>query len=329
MKKTIIGLLLSFVGMNAFAQSTLKDEDLRKLFIITGTSAISTDKHYGGVVLFKSFFEIYGNACSFKKFYSKTTIFVDQEGGSVVRIAAANTPSPLQSKGMTQDEFYTKAAMSAQVMKDYCVDANLGPFVEASKYTTRSYSPTPSQVIPAASTFSTAMQSKGVKTVLKHFPAWNENCRAEHQLDALKLTLRPHSEVLTCSLPGSAQEAFEQKAKVFISVPSDAIMIANTVIPELSPYPSTMNPKIREILKNDLGYKKVLISDALWEIQASPSAVLRALKVVDWVMVGEADDAERAIPAIRQAIADGTFTEAEIKDKIALIDAFKEKTNAQ
>lgn len=329
MKKTIIGLLLSFVGVNALAQSTLSDDEFRKLFIITGTSVISTDKHYGGVVLFKSFFEIYGNACSFKKHYSKSTIFIDQEGGSVVRIIAANTPSPTQAKGMSQDEFYNKAAMSAQVMKDHCVDANLGPFVEASKYTSRSYSPTPSQVITTASTFSLAMQSKGVRTVVKHFPGWNENCRAEHQLDALKLTLRPHSEVLTCSLPGSAQGAFQEKAKVFTAVPSDSIMIANTVIPELSPFPSTMNPKIRDMLKNDLGYKNVLISDALWEIQASPNAVLRALKVVDWVMVGEADDAEKAIPAIRQAIADGTFTEAEIKDKIALIDAFKDKTNAQ
>lgn len=328
MKKTITAILLSFVGMNAFAQSTLTDQDLRKLFILTGASVISTDKHYGGVVLFKGFFEHFGKACDFKKFYSKTTIFTDQEGGSVVRIAAANTPSPTQAKGMTQDEFYDKAAKSAQVMKDYCVDSNLGPFVEASKYTTRSYSPKLEQVITSASLFSTAMQSKGVATVLKHFPAWNENCRAEHQLDALNITLRPNSEVLTCSLPGSAKEAFMQKAKVFTTVPSDAIMIANTVIPELSPYPGTMNPKIRDILKNELGYKKVLISDALWEIQATPKVVLKALKVVDWVMVGESSDAENAIPLIRQAIQDGTFTEAEIREKIALIDEFKAKTNA-
>ena len=329
MRKTIIGCLLGLLSVSCFAQSTISDDDLRKLFIITGASAISTNKHYGGVVLFKSFFDLYGNACSFKRFYPTTTIFVDQEGGSVARITAANTPSPTQAQGMTQDEFYKRAAESAKVMKDYCVDANLGPFVEASKYTSRSYSQDTEQVIKTASTFSKAMQSQGVVTVLKHFPAWNENCQSQRQLDSLNLTLRPHSEVLTCSLPDSEKERFEEKTKVFLAVPSDAIMISNNVIPELSPYPGTMNPKLRDMLRNDLGYKKVLISDALWEIQASPNAVLRALKTVDWVMVGEAEDAEKAIPAIQKAIADGTFTEAEIKEKLALIDEFKSKTQSK
>lgn len=130
-------------------------------------------------------------------------------------------------------------------------------------------------------------------------------------------------------MPDSEKENFEKKAKVFLAVPSDAVMISNNVIPELSPYPGTMNPKLRDMLRNDLGYKQVLISDALWEIQASPNAVLRALKTVDWVMVGEAEDAEKAIPAIQKALADGTFTEAEIKEKLALIDEFKRKTQSK
>lgn len=321
--RKILSLLLALLSCNAVAQTTLTDNDLRKLFIITGTSAISTPNRYGGVVLFKSFFEIYGNACSLKKHYN-TTIFIDEEGGSVVRIPSANTPSPLQSKKMDTVNFYSGVEYSAKKLKESCVDVNLAPFVEASKYTTRSYSSQTNEVIEKASVFSRAMQSQGIKTVVKHFPAWNQNCESIYNIDSLKLTLKPKSEVLKCSLHDSDKVLFEEKAKVFVSVPSNAVMISNNVIPELGQYPNTMNPKIRDILRKDLGYKNVLISDALWEIQASPKAVLMALKVVDWVMVGEADDAEKAIPAIRTAINEGELTEEEISEKIRLIESFKQ-----
>lgn len=318
-----LSLLLALLSCNAVAQTTLTDNDLRKLFIITGTSAISTNNSYGGVVLFKSFFDIYGNACGLKKHYN-TTIFVDEEGGSVVRIPSANTPSPVQSKKLHTVNFYSGVEYSAKKLKEFCVDVNLAPFVEASKYTTRSYSSQTNEVIEKATVFSKAMQSQGIRTVVKHFPAWNQNCESIYNIDSLKLTLRPRSEVLKCSLPDSSRNLFYEKAKVFTAVPSNAIMVSNNVIPELGKYPNTMNPKIKDIIRKDLGYRNVIISDALWEIQASPKAIMMALKVVDWVMIGEADDAEKAIPEIRKAIDSGEFTEEEIREKIQLIESFKQ-----
>jgi beta-N-acetylhexosaminidase len=322
MKKRL-GIILAFLTCNALAQTPLTDNELRKLFIIVGYSAISTVNNYGGVVLYKSFFDIYGNACSLKKFYKNTSIFIDQEGGSVVRISSANTPSPLQSKSLSSNDFYKNVESSAQIIKQHCVDGNLAPFVESSKYTNRSYGPDTKTVIDKASLFSTAMQSQGVKTVLKHFPAWNENCKSMYELDSLNIKLRPNSEILSCSFPGGSKELFAQKISAFKSVPSNAIMVSNIVVPELSEYPSTMNPKMRDIIRNDLGYKKVIVSDALWEIEPSPRVVLKVLKVVDWVMIGEAEDAEKAIPEIRKAIENGTFTESEMREKIKLIDEFK------
>lgn len=322
MKKRI-GLILGFLTCNALAQTPITDDELRKLFIIVGTSTISTVNNYGGAVLYKSFFEIYGNACSFKNFYKNTSVFIDQEGGSVVRISSANTPSPLQAKSLSSDEFYKSVESSAQKIKQHCVDVNLAPFVESSKYTSRSYGPDTRTVIDKATLFSTAMQANGVKTVLKHFPAWNENCKSMYELDSLKIKLRKNSEILSCSLPDSSKDIFAQKISAFKSVPSNAIMVSNIVIPELSEYPSTMNPKMRELIRNDLGYKKVIISDALWEIEPSPKTVLKVLKVVDWVMIGESEDAEKAIPEIRKAMENGEFTESEIREKIRLIDEFK------
>ena len=81
---------------------------------------------------------------------------------------------------------------------------------------------------------------------------------------------------------------------------------------------------IHDFARGDIGYKGLLISDALWEIEASPKAVVMALKVVDWVMVGYAADVEAAIPYIREALKRGLITESELQAKLRRIAAFKE-----
>ena len=105
------------------AQAGISDEELRRLFIVTGQEA--TPYQYGGVVLFKSYFEANGTACGFKQRYPDTTVFVDQEGGKVVRIAGAAPPSPEASRGMTDQHFYDQVVQSAKKLKAACVDVNL------------------------------------------------------------------------------------------------------------------------------------------------------------------------------------------------------------
>ena len=63
------------------ARCEISDNDLRKLFIITGASG---DEKYGGVVLFKSHFDKNKTACAYKKSHPETTIFIDQEGGRLL-----------------------------------------------------------------------------------------------------------------------------------------------------------------------------------------------------------------------------------------------------
>lgn len=303
------------------AQAGISDEELRRLFIVTGQEA--TPYQYGGVVLFKSYFEANGTACGFKQRYPDTTVFVDQEGGKVVRIAGAAPPSPEASRGMTDQHFYDQVVQSAKKLKAACVDVNLAPVVEIADDLSRSYGAKLDQVVPKAKRFSLAMQSVGVRTVLKHFPGWNEHCKSLTELNSIKLKVRPNSEAARCSVrPGERQE-FMNRAAVFTKVPANAWMVGNNIIAELGPYPSNMNPVIHDLIRNELGYKGLLISDALWEVEASPKAVLMSLKVVDWVMVGNPRQVEAALPLIRRGVATGLFTEEELRAKLNRIAAFQ------
>lgn len=317
--KWILSLLLPLLVQQAHAE--ISDAELRRLFIVTGHE--TGQYKYGGVVMFKAFFDKNKSACAYKKANPNTTIFIDQEGGYVIRIPSAAPPSATSARDMSTEDFYKAVKKSAKKLKEACIDVNLAPVVEISQDPSRTYGSLPEEAIPKAKAFSEAMQSEGIRTVLKHFPGWNQNCVSVKELNSIKLKIRPNTEVESCSVPENSKYQFEQKMKVFTKVPSNAWMIGNNVIPELSPYPSTMNPNINDITRNVLGYKGLLISDALWEIEASPKAVLMALKVVDWVMIGYPQQAEAAIPYIKDAINKGFFTEQEIKDKLNRIDKFK------
>ena len=315
----VLPLLLAVLPLASHAEIT--DAELRKLFIVT--SDHPTEHQYGGIVFFKGYFQRNKTACAYKRLHPETTVFVDQEGGTVVRLPHAAPPSPAQARGMAASDFQKAVRDSAKKLKAACIDANLAPVAEVSNDQARSYGGVPEEVVPIAKSFSEAMQAEGIKTVLKHFPGWNEHCKPLTQLDSIKLKVRPNTEAQQCSVRESERYQFQMKAQTFNRVPANAWMVGNNIIAELGPYPSNMNPVVHDLMRNHLGYKGLVISDALWEIEASPKAVLMALKVVDWVMIGMSSEAENAIPFIKEGIKAGLFTEEELRAKFARIDAFK------
>jgi beta-N-acetylhexosaminidase len=314
-------LLLAFTSP---AKAEISDSELRKLFIISGVwPAQMTGIEYGGIVLFKSYFETNKTACSWKKLHPDMTIFVDQEGGSVVRIPDAAPPSPRDSKKLTESVFYNGVKKSAKKLKDLCIDVNLAPMVEMSNGDSRSYGATAQNIVPRATLFSRAMQSEGIRTVLKHFPGWHDDCIPLKDLSSIKLKVKIGSEATKCRI-GNNLAQFNKSISVFKEVPADAWMIGNNIYEELGPYPSTMNPEVIALVRNNLGYKGLVISDALWEIEAGPKAILMALKVNDWIMVAYPTQVEAAIPVIRGAIKSGFLTEAEIHEKLNRISKIKQ-----
>lgn len=317
--------ILFFIPL--IANASISDNELRQLFIISGVQPNTlNNKNYGGTVLFKGYFTENKTACSLKQQQPNLTVFIDQEGGTVVRLPHASPPSPLEAKKMSENLFYHAVKESAKKLKIACIDANLAPVVDISRFSgdTRSYGSNLKDVVFNASIFSKAMQSEGIRTVIKHFPGWHNNCIAITDLQHINMTIKKGSEALECHLHSEFDNVIEN-LMAFNKVPSDAWMVGNNIYTELGPYPSSMNPEIKEIIREKMHYQGLLISDALWEIEASPKAILMALKVNDWVMVGYPQQVEITLPILQAAIKNGIFSEVEIRDKLNKISHFKNK----
>lgn len=297
------------------------DSDLRQLFIITGTTGLLKGVEYGGLVLFKQDFQRLNNsACSLKKEFPHTTLFTDQEGGEVVRLSINPPPDPKKAYTMTLEQFKQAVSSSAKSLKNACIDANLAPVVEIN-HSDRSYGNNYQAILDYSSVFSRSMNQAGVFTVIKHFPGSQENCHPLTNLSKLGLTLKKNSEATICRI--NDEEDLKKQLDLFTQVPSQAIMIGQNIYSNISPYPAFLEPKYRQWIVNDLHYNKVIISDALWEINAEPNTIIMALKTVDWVMVGYSRSVEEALPLIHQAIREGILSTKEIQDKLNKIQTFK------
>lgn len=319
----LIASLLTAI-MPLAAKAEISDNALRKLFVISEASAETmAGAEYGGIVLFKSYFNTHKTACELKKRNPKLTVFIDQEGGSVVRIPDAAPPSPTEAKALTDSTFYEAVKQSAQKLKRACIDANFAPVVEISEHNSRSYGTKFEEVARKATIFSTAMQSAGIKTVLKHFPSFQNNCTPLQELDAIQLKVKKGTEALTCSNAQTDSVTWLESINIFQKIPSSAWMLSNHVYEKLGAYPSSMNPEINKMIRTDMVYNGLLISDALWEIEASPRAILLALKVNDWVMVAYPHQVEAALPVIRAALKNRQITEIDIQNKLQRIESFK------
>lgn len=297
------------------------DSDLRQLFIITGTTGLLKGVQYGGLVLFKQDFQRLNNsACSLKKEFPQTTLFTDQEGGQVIRLSINPPPDPKKANAMTLQQFKQAVYISAKSLKNACVDANLAPVIEMN-HSDRSYGKNYQTIVNYSSAFSHSMNQAGILTVVKHFPGVQENCQPLKSLSKLGLTLKENSEATICRI--NDQEDFKKQLNLFTQIPSQALMIGQNIYSNISPYPAFLEPEYRQWIINDLHYKNVIISDALWEINAEPKTIIMALKTVDWVMVGYSRSVEDALPFIHQAIREGILPAKEIQNKLNKIQAFK------
>lgn len=335
MKKNHIGIiitaLLSLVmTKNTLAQSSnekklFTDNELRKLFIISGDSGVAPGVSYGGMVLFKNSFT-HKTGCDIKKANPQTTLFVDQEGGEVIRLEQYPLVSAKAATKQSLDQYYKNVKEVAKGLSNSCIDANLAPVVELNRES-RSYGENKKKVYDYASTFVSAMKSQGVTTVLKHFPGEADNCKTLKNLDHLGLKLKHNTEAYECNIVNMS--SFRKNTELFKEVNADAVMMGQGIYTNFSQYPALLEPKMRQWLVEDLQYKKVIISDALWEIEATPKTILMALKTVDWVMVGMPSNVENVLPLLHKAIETGLFTTQEIQKKLDLIEEFKNKSKTK
>lgn len=195
---------------------------------------------------------------------SKLLISIDQEGGIVQRLKESkgfiNTPKA--SVVATKGEDYAKSTYSklAKVLKNSGLNVNYAPVVDLSINPNnpvivklgRSFGKSSKEVIKYASIFTKEMKKENIISVLKHFPGHGSSQSDSHKgfVDITKTWQKEELE---------PYNYFIKNALV------DMIMSAHVVNKDLDySLPATLSWNINtKLLRKELGYKGVLISDDL------------------------------------------------------------------
>lgn len=317
------------------------DEKIGQMLIIsvTGTSLNSTTKNNltkykpGGVILFANNLADYNTTIKFVDNMKKTSsipliVSIDQEGGKVQRLTsitgklATNIP-PMFSLGKMDDTnlSYSVGTVIAEELRVFGFNMDFAPVLdvlasEDSKVIgTRSFGTDPNLVSKMGISLAKGLESKGVIAVYKHFPGHGSTETDSHY--DLPVLSKTKAELYDKDfIP--FQNAIQNDAKV--------IMIGHLAVPNITGnnIPASLSKVlITDILKKEMGYKGLVITDALnmgalsknyTEKQIYEMAINAG---VDILLMPKSP--ESAIKYIKQSIKEGKIKESQINESVRKI----------
>lgn len=261
-------------------------------------------------------------------------IGVDQEGGAVSRLSqnplianGRSFPSPQTAYANGGMANVTKEASEVgTILKNLGINWNYAPVADSTPDTSSFiYGRTFGQDYLATANYITnvipAWQNAGVAATLKHFPGYGS-------------AIDTHTDFAVVT---KSKEDFEKEDllpfKSGITAGADSVMIAHIVMQSVDPvYPASLSRKVvTDLLRNDLGYNGLIITDALemgaikqfaQEHDQLPVDVLAVEAGNDCIMN---NDYETAIPQIHAAVTNGTIKESEINEHVFRILDLKRK----
>lgn len=192
-------------------------------------------------------------------------ISIDQEGGTVARLAAPFFTEFPDARALADDEraeelLAAYARTCARELLAVGINMNLAPVLDVSPaglglfMERRSLGGEPEQVARLGALLITAMQENGLAACAKHFPGLGAATLDPHEV--LPVVDRSLHDLRACDLPPFAAAIRAEVA---------GVMTSHTVYPQLDPdRPATLSPVILgELLRDELGYDGLVITDDL------------------------------------------------------------------
>jgi beta-N-acetylhexosaminidase len=230
-------------------------------------------------------------------------IALDEEGGDVTRLhAAEGSPYPGNAALGAVDDVELTERVAASIGAELAavgVDLDFAPVADVNVdpanpvIGVRSFGADPDLVARHVAAYVTGLQSAGVAGCAKHFPGHGATNRDSH----LELA----------TIAGDVADGLPP-FRAAIDAGVQSIMTAHVRVPALGDDPATVNPRVLALLREELGYDGLVISDAL-EMKGLSDTVrvdegaARALGAgVDALIVGR-DLGEEAVARVRDAIA--------------------------
>lgn len=270
---------------------TMEDK-ISQLFLMRyNTRLYGNDLSYlGGVTLYGSFFKIrdkkevleYINDLNSKSAIDYA-IAVDEEGGTVARISSQKqfrdnvflSPQKLFEKGGIDLILEVEDEKDA-LLKSLNINLNLAPVADVSVnkndfMNDRTLGVDPVTTAEYIKRVTLRAKENGLSTCLKHFPGYgnNKDTHANVVKDMRKLEYMQENDFLPF-LSG-------------IEAGSPFIMVSHNILVDVDElYPSSLSSKVIDILKKDLNYSGIILSDdismvALYEYQNEGNAAVLAL----------------------------------------------------
>ena len=195
-------------------------------------------------------------------------VAVDQEGGSVQRLTGpgfSDIPTALKQGKLTDGELQAQAAAWGQELADVGVHYNLAPVADvvpeakqSSNAPTgklhRNFGNDAATVSAAVTEFVSGSHDAGVVTSLKHFPGLGE------------VTVNTDFGVAVDE-DITTDDEYLEPFRAGIAAGADSVMVSSAIFRQIDPDQEGVfsTAIIEELLRQDLGFNKVVISDDLGE----------------------------------------------------------------
>lgn len=254
-------------------------------------------------------------------------IAIDAETGLAMRLSDAPAIPCAATLGASADEqrMYAYGESLAAESRSRGINMVLGPVldVEADKkgyIGKRSFGSDPGRVGELGTAFARGLEDGGVMSVAKHFPG--HGCAGEDSHKGLAVIAIPLSDLHRSALP---------PFRGYIAAGLSAVMVGHLAVTAIDPKmrsAALSEAVITDLLRGDLGFKGLVMTDALnmhgadnGTDTATDPSVAALLAGADIIL--SPTDTRAGIDAVKKAIADGTLTEATINGRLRRILFYK------
>ncbi|HFI0000067.1 TPA: glycoside hydrolase family 3 protein [Streptococcus suis] len=286
--------------------------------------------HFGGHILFASDFEgktleqVKEEIASYQSL-SKVPLLMasDEEGGTVTRISQLlETPfaSPLelyQSGGI--EVILSDAKQKTSLLKEEGIYAGFFPVADLSTDPSSFiYDRTIGQDAKTTSDYIgqlvTLLKEEQFASTLKHFPGYGDNADSHTDLVYDNRSLEELR----------ANDFLPFKAG--IEAGADSIMVSHNIVPAIDDVPSSISPEINKILRNELGFEGVIMTDD-FDMQGLVQFVDQDTGALQTIQAGTdmilSSSYASQIPYIIEQVKAGTITEERIDQSVKRILGMK------
>ena len=249
---------------------------------------------------------------------------VDEEGGIVVRVSSNNNIRNDRFK--SPRDLYNEGGLSRikedtieknTILKELGLNLNLAPVVdiaenESDYMYSRSLGENKEITGEFAKTVIETSKNSGVSSCLKHFPGYGNNSDTHN---GISVDTRSYDDIINNDL---------YPFKEGIKVGAESILVSHNIVSSIdSINPASLSKAIHKLLRNDLAFTGVIITDDLdmGAIENIDNSSVKAVLAGNDLII--TTDYIESINSIKKAIQDNIITEKDLNKSVLRVLAWK------